>query len=63
MLLKNMTNNTMCIVQELHTLYDHLKLYYKPVRFHQYFHYILQLIYQLIFNTCNFHNLNILQYI
>ena len=43
--------------------YDHLKLHYKSFHFHQYFHYILQLIYQVIcFYTYNFYSLNILQH-
>ena len=50
-IMKNMTNNTMYIMQELHTFYNHSNNYYKPFYFHQYFHYMLQLIYQLVFST------------
>ena len=54
-------------MQELHTFCEHsmklhLKFHYKAFHFHQYFHYTLQLIYQLSFlYTYNFYNLNILQ--
>ena len=59
--MKNMTKNIMYIVQELHIFYNHSKYRYRSFRSHQYFHNILQLIYQLIFlYTYNFHNLNIL---
>ena len=42
---KTMINKTMCIVQELHTLLKPFKVHYS----HQCFHYILQLVYQIIF--------------
>ena len=56
LIIKNMTINTIfwknCI-----TLHNYLQSFY----FHQYFHYILQLIYQLFsFDTYNFYNLSIL---
>ena len=76
--MKNIANNTMYIVQELYTFYKHsmelhltelylMKLHpsfhYKAFHSHQYFYYILQLIYQLsFFYTYNFYNLNILQH-
>ena len=50
-IMKNMTNNTMYIMQEIHTFYNHSNNYYKPFYFHQCFHYMLQLIYQLVFST------------
>ena len=49
LIIKNRVNNTMLRVQELHTI--HLKLHYQSFHFHQYFYYILQLIYQLTFFT------------
>ena len=65
LVMKNIANNTMYIAQELHTFFKkhsmelhlmelylmklHPKFYYKAFHFHQYFHYILQLIYQLSF--------------
>ena len=71
--MKNTTNNTMYIVQELHTFYNHSmglhlkelhsKFHYEAFYFCQYFHCILQLIYQLIcFYIYNFYNLTILQH-
>ena len=58
LVIKNITNNATYIAQELHIFYDHptelhlmklhLKLHYKAFHCHQYFPYILQLIYQLI---------------
>ena len=57
LVMKNTANNIMYIVQKLHTykysmeLYLmklHLKSHYKAFHFHQYFHYILQVIYQII---------------
>ena len=39
--MKNITDNTIYTVQELHTFYDHLKLHYQSFHFHQYFHYSL----------------------
>ena len=63
LIMKNITNNTVYTVQELHTFYDHLKLHYQSFHFHQYFHYILQPVYQLVsFYIYNFQNLNILQH-
>ena len=68
LVIKNTTNNTIYTMQELHTFYKHsvelhLKFHYKAFHFHQYFYYILQLIYQLsFFYTYNFYNLNILQH-
>ena len=54
LLMKTVANNTMYTVQELHFFYNHLELNYKSFYLdvffsHQYFHYILQLIYQLTF--------------
>ena len=66
--IKSTTNNNIYIMQELHTFYKNsmelqLKFHYKEFHFHQYFHYILRLIYQLFFFcTDNSYNLNILQY-
>ena len=47
MIIKKTANNTMYIVQELQEelFHNHLKAPYKSVNFHQYFHYIRQLIY------------------
>ena len=70
--MKNITDNTICPVQELHFFHNHVELNYKPfylratlfnvIFSHQYFQYILQLIYQLnFFHAYNFNNLNILQ--
>ena len=51
--MKNVTKNTMYIVQELHFFYNHLKLNYEylleVISSHQYFQDILQIIYQLTF--------------
>ena len=52
--MRNMTNNTMYIIQELHTFFIHLKYYCKSCYLNaipsdQYFHYILQIIYRLTF--------------
>ena len=48
---------------EWHSMKLHLKSHYKAFNVHQYFRYILQLIYQLIFfYTYNFYNVNILQH-
>ena len=59
---KVMANNTI-LHKNWILLYNHLELYYKSFYFRQYFHYILQLIYQLAFlYIYNFHNLNILQH-
>ena len=56
LIMKDRTNNIVYIVQELHT-----SLF--KVHFYQHFHYILQLVYQLIFfSTYNFYNLDILQH-
>ena len=71
--IRNTTNNSIYTTQELHTFYKHsMDLYsmelhsvelYLKFHFHKYFHYTLQLIYQLFFfNNYNFYNLNILQY-
>ena len=65
LVMKNIANNTMHIVQELHFFYKHsmelhlmklhAKFHYKAFHFHQYFHYIVKLIYQLPFlYTYNF---------
>ena len=67
MIMKNISKNTTYIAQELHFFYNHLELNYKSplnvIFSHQYFHYILQLIYQLtFFCTYSFYNLNILQH-
>ena len=57
-----------CVVQELHVFHNHLQLNYKSFSLNvtpsrQYFHYLLQLIYQLTFSqTYKFHNLNIRQH-
>ena len=70
---KNITNNIMYTVIELHIFYNHLELNYKSfylsatpfgvIPSHQYFHHILQLIYQLtFFYTYSFYNINILQH-
>ena len=53
LVIKNTANNTMYIVQELHTFYDysmgsHPKFYYEAFYLHHCFQYILQLIYQVI---------------
>ena len=62
-IIKNMINNTIYIVQELHIFHNHLQFYYKSFHFHQYFHYTLQLVYQLVFSYIyDFHNVNILQH-
>ena len=72
-LMKNIAKKNMHTAQELHSqelhiFYNHLELNYKSFYFnvillHQYFHYILQLTYQLtIFYTYTFYNLNILQH-
>ena len=46
-----------------HSMELHLKFHYKAFHFREYFHYILQLIYQLFFfYTYNLCNLNIIQY-
>ena len=66
--MKNIANNTMYTMQELHFFHNHLELNYKLFYFevipsHQSFHYILQLIYQLsVFCTYSFYILNILQH-
>ena len=70
---KNITNNIMYTVIELHIFYNHLELNYKSfylsatpldvIPSHQYFHHILRLIYQpSIFYTYSFYNINILQH-
>ena len=46
--MKNITNDTIYTVQELHTFYHHLKLHDQSFHFHQYFHYSLQPVYQLV---------------
>ena len=48
---KAMSNNTKYTVQKCIFFYDHSKYHYKTFHFHQYFHYILQLNYQLDFST------------
>ena len=50
-IMKNMTNNTMYIIQELHTFHNPSNYHYKSFYSHQYFHYMLQQIYQLVFFT------------
>ena len=71
--MQSTANNTMYIVQELHTFHKHSmelysmklrpKFHHKEFHFHQYFHYILQLIYQLtFFYNYSLCNLNILQH-
>ena len=69
MLIKNTTNNTIYIPCKNYTIFckQSKELYlmelYLKFRFHKYFHYILQLIYQLLFfYSYNFYNLNVLQY-
>ena len=66
LIMRNMTNNTMYNVQELHAFsqsFNGIERHYKSFHFHQYFHYIFQLIYQLFsFYNCNFYNLNIALY-
>ena len=49
LIMKNITNNTIYTVQEFHTFYHHLKLHDQSFYFHQYFHYSLQPVYQLVF--------------
>ena len=51
LIIKNKASNTMYIVQELHIFWNHSKSHYKLFYFHQYFHYILQLIDELFFST------------
>ena len=61
--MKNVTNNTMYVVQELYAFYIHLKYLYKTFHLnsilsHQCFLFIFQLMYRLtFFCTYNFHNL------
>ena len=63
LIMKNMANNTMYTVQELHIFHNRLKYYYKPFHFHRYFHCILQLAYQLVFfGIYNSYSLNTLQH-
>ena len=68
LIMKNITNNTMYIVQELHIFSCSFKVNYKSfysdlIPSHQYFHYVLQLIHQLtFFYTYHFSNLNILHH-
>ena len=72
LVIKNTTINTIYTVKELHTFLHSTELQpielllmelYLKFHFHKYFHYILQLTYQLFFfYTYNFYNLNILQY-
>ena len=70
LVMKNIANNIMYIVQELHIFYNHLmglysielhpmelhsKSHYKAFHFHQYFCYTLKVIYQLFyFYICSF---------
>ena len=67
-IMTNTPNNSMYTARELHIFHNDLELNYKSfylnvILSHQYFHCILQLIYQLtFFFTYNFHNLNILQH-
>ena len=49
---KAMTNNTVYIVQDLHSCFDYLELYYKSFHFHQYFHYVY-LYFHYIFTSTN----------
>ena len=69
--MKNTANNTTYTVQELHIFHNHLEMNYElfylsttPLDVtlpYQYFHYILQLIYQRnFFFTYSFYNLNAL---
>ena len=57
LVIKNTTNNTIYTMQELHTFLSTFNgitskvSLYKAFHFHQHFHYILQLIYQLFFFT------------
>ena len=61
-IVKNTENNTMYTVQDLH-YYDYLKYHYKSSHFHEYFQYILPLIYQLTFLFIySFHNRNSVQH-
>ena len=68
LIIKNTENNIIYTIQEPDVLLLSLdkiisKVSYKAFHFHQYFHCILQLIYQLFFfYTYNFYNLNILEY-
>ena len=67
LVIKDITKNTMYIVQEPHIFYNHLELNYKSLldaRFsRQYFHFTLQLICQLtFFNIYSFYILNIRQH-
>ena len=60
LIIKNMTNNTMYIVQELHNFYNNLQFHYKSLSSHQYSHYTPQTYYQLfLFCTYIFYNLHI----
>ena len=61
--MKNMTNNTVYTVQDPHRFYDYSKYRYKSFHFHQYIHFIVELIDRLtFFYTYNFYRLNIVQY-
>ena len=67
LIMNNIRKNTMSIVQELYTFYNHSEMNYKSpldaIFSHQYFHHILQLIYQLtFFCSSSFYNLNIFQH-
>ena len=59
--MKNMTDNTMYTLQELHIFSKSFHL--NVISSHQYFHCILQLAYQLVFfYTYNLRSLNVLQH-
>ena len=50
--MKNTANNILCKNYTIfynHLMGSHLKFHYEPFYFHQYFQYILELIYQLIY--------------
>ena len=50
--MKNTANDILCKNYTIffnHLMGSHLKFYYEPFYFHQYFQYILELIYQLIY--------------
>ena len=62
--IKTQWQTILCILYKNCILFHNLlKVNYNTFHFHQYFNYILRLIYELIvFYTYNFHNLNILQH-
>ena len=63
LIIKNMTNNTMYIVKELHNFYNNLQFHYKSFSSHQYSHYTPQTYYQLFFSALTFFIIYILPYI